>query len=207
MKKLRDINDKIERFLSRFDKSSGCWVWTGSTNNKGYGDCNLRGPFKSRLAHRVMYEIIFGPIPEGLHVCHRCDNPPCANPEHLFLGTRFDNMQDASRKGRINHIKFSEHQLLTMRKMAESGMGNKGIAKKYDVDESVIKRVLGPRPHPQKKLFTDEQIADIIRRHQANETHTSIGVLYDISDAQVIRLLQKHNAFIPYGRSRWRKPT
>lgn len=81
-------------FESRFTRTDGCWVWSGRTNRQHYGTLG------ERLAHRISYEFYVGPIPEGLCVLHRCDNPPCVNPKHLFLGTRADNAEDRDRKGR-----------------------------------------------------------------------------------------------------------
>jgi len=77
----------------------GCWGWVGSIDHFGYGQIQHEG--KVQPAHRVSWVLARGPIPDGLCVLHRCDNPPCTNPEHLFLGTKKDNMMDAARKGRI----------------------------------------------------------------------------------------------------------
>jgi len=76
----------------------GCWNFTGHKTADGYGKVNYRG--KSMLAHRVSYLIVNGRLPADLLVCHRCDNPSCINPSHLFLGTDFDNTMDAIKKGR-----------------------------------------------------------------------------------------------------------
>jgi hypothetical protein len=74
-----------------------CWEWTRK-KARGYGRFDVRGwPV---YAHRIAWVIAFGVIPDGLYVCHSCDNPPCVNPAHLFLGTAKDNMQDKVRKGR-----------------------------------------------------------------------------------------------------------
>jgi hypothetical protein len=89
------------RFWERVDASAGesaCWPYTGATRANGYGRLILRG--KHELAHRMAYRFARGKIPDGLFVCHRCDNPPCCNPDHLFLGTHQDNVDDKTRKGR-----------------------------------------------------------------------------------------------------------
>src|SRR5690349_3504200 len=87
-----------ERFWSIVDKSKDCWEWKNSLNQSGYGVFyqNSVGYF----AHRVSYFLMNGEIPIGLLVCHKCDNPKCVNPEHLFLGTSKDNMLDKVLKGR-----------------------------------------------------------------------------------------------------------
>src|SRR5690348_4092351 len=91
-----------DRFNAKVDRSSGpnaCWPWTGSVDTGGYGHIrNESGKMAS--AHRLAFEIAFGYWPGEMHVLHRCDNPRCVNPSHLFLGTHEQNMLDMASKGR-----------------------------------------------------------------------------------------------------------
>jgi hypothetical protein len=87
------------RFWQYVTRSEGCWEWQGARDGKRYGV--LRVDSQNIGTHRVSWVIANGPIPDGLFVCHTCDNPPCVNPAHLFLGTNQDNQRDASQKGRL----------------------------------------------------------------------------------------------------------
>lgn len=86
-----------DRFWQKVRKSDGCWEWTARVSPEGYGefwdDRNVR-------AHRFSWSLVNGPIPDGLMVCHRCDNPRCVRPDHLFLGTNRENIRDMMAKGR-----------------------------------------------------------------------------------------------------------
>lgn len=89
-----------ERLWAKVRRSDGCWEWTGKRLPRGYGQIRINEPRVMVLTHRVSYELAFGPIPEGMNVCHRCDNPPCVRPDHLFLGTTQENATDRKLKGR-----------------------------------------------------------------------------------------------------------
>jgi hypothetical protein len=106
----RTANELIEHFWSKVDKNGptpthqpglgACWIWLGSRKENGYGQCYVnRRPI---YAHRFAYEHAVGPLTDGLRALHRCDNPPCVRPDHLFAGTQSDNTKDAIQKGRAN---------------------------------------------------------------------------------------------------------
>ncbi len=143
-----------ERFWKFVVTGPDCWKWTGALANKGYGAINAGGD-RGRVmkAHRVSWKIHKGPIPEGLFVLHRCDNPPCTNPAHLFLGTNFDNVQDAVAKGRNkggnpmgeNHhrAKLSDAQILAIREeYRKGGKSLKMIAIPYGVTLQTVWRIV-----------------------------------------------------------------
>ena len=93
-----------ERFWEKVDKSGECWLWIGFRDRDGYGKMGIGSKAdnsaRKEYSNRLSWQIHFGEIPKGMCVCHKCDNPSCVKPDHLFLGTRKDNTQDMIRKGR-----------------------------------------------------------------------------------------------------------
>jgi hypothetical protein len=109
----------FQRFESKiYYAIDGCWYWLGGLNKDGYG-CGLTINGKQERAHRLSYLIYKGSIPTGMQVCHTCDHPSCVNPDHLWLGTRDQNMADMARKGRAannrgannSRAKFTKEQI------------------------------------------------------------------------------------------------
>ena len=122
---------------SAHDLETGCWNWTKYIERNGYAKTKYNG--KSKWVHRISYEQFVGQIPNGLDVCHRCDNRRRVNPEHLFTGTRLDNMKDASLKNRIAkgemlpHSKVSDQDRSRIVDMAASGIKYASIAKEFGI--------------------------------------------------------------------------
>lgn len=137
-----------KRIWRHIKKGDGCWPWTGSKMAKGYGRIQPDGGGKSPLlAHRVVYELTFGPIPEGMYVCHRCDNPSCCNPDHLFLGTAAENNADSRQKDR--HVrgerqpaaKLTDAAVNEILGLIEAGESDATIARHFPVSQSRITRI------------------------------------------------------------------
>lgn len=141
------VAERLERFRIRPADTAACWEWTGARNKKGYGHLGSNG--KIRSAHRVAWELAHGPIPAGLHVLHRCDNPPCTNPAHLFLGTHAENMADKVAKGRQSRPQGEAHGMavLTNETAAEIwgrlALGERGVdlAREFGVSPDAISHI------------------------------------------------------------------
>lgn len=152
----RDGNDigvserLLRRFWSRIDTSQGegaCWPWTGGRTARGYGRFRMGG--KSVAAHRFALVLSHGQIPPGLSVCHSCDNPPCCNPTHLWVGTAADNAADLNAKGRASRgsmhgrAKLTEGQVLDIRQEYSRGSVRQiDLAHRYNVNQVTISAIL-----------------------------------------------------------------
>lgn len=124
----------VKSFWSKVDKSGECWVWTASKTN-GYGQFLADG--KRTIAHRFSYELHYGPIPDGLFICHHCDNRRCVRPDHLFLGTNRDNNLDMIAKERHGNAVLTNEQVRAIHREYRHGNGVE-LAAKYGVSSAVI---------------------------------------------------------------------
>ena len=146
------IQERIDR-NSIPEPNSGCHLWTGGYDNRGwpfkdYGRIWVKG--RTIAAHRVAWEAVNGPIPDGMCVCHKCDTPRCVNPEHLFLGTHKENTRDMINKGRnapirerhmgekSHHAKLTEAQVLAIRRDSRV---QQVIADEYGVSQTAISQI------------------------------------------------------------------
>ena len=127
---------------------SGCWEWKGSLNGGGYGQLAV-GTDRPEIATRVAYRAWVGPIPAGGAICHRCDNPPCINPAHLFLGTKADNNRDMRTKDRHAHgetstaWKLTDVQVVEIRtRYAAGGVTQRALAEEFGVSTGNIQLII-----------------------------------------------------------------
>lgn len=173
-----NINDFPERFSSKVEIVGECWIWNAAKNRAGYGVYCVYTPEakekkdRKRMmpAHRFSWSYINGEIPKGMFACHKCDNPSCVNPEHIFIGTQKENMADMRAKGRsakgekhwhrkhpemilrgeqIGNSKLTAEQVKRIREEYKPGKPNNtseysltGLAKKYGVTFQTISKII-----------------------------------------------------------------
>lgn len=140
---------KRHSFWARVNIGSGeeCWEWQGGKYHFGHGATTLRG--RPAKAHRVAWELSRGPLPAGAYLLHKCDNPPCCNPAHLFVGTQADNMADMVKKKRHSHgekrtlAKLTDERVRDMRFLAETlPVSRRALAAAFGVSPKCVTLVL-----------------------------------------------------------------
>lgn len=132
------------------EPNRGCWLWLGWCDGDGYGKVNPGVLPGERVVHRIAHVVYVGPIPEGLSVLHRCDQPCCINPDHLFLGSHVDNMRDMIAKGRRVEVKGSRHgqsklsegQVVEMRRLAARGWRSPALAMRFGISPRNVRDVV-----------------------------------------------------------------
>jgi len=144
---------QIQRFWSKvITKTNCCWLWSGRKTSSGYGRLMWDG--REIGAHQISWIIHNGPIPHGLWILHKCDNPSCTNPDHLFAGTHSDNMKDAIVKGRFKFNrkrkfgednashKLSKEQVNEIKILVGNGLTHQHVANGFGVHQSTVTRIV-----------------------------------------------------------------
>lgn len=132
------------------EPNTGCWLWMGAANPRGYGNVWVDGV--STTAHRAMLIAIHGPVAREMDACHKCDTPACINPEHLFLGTRQTNMADMRAKGRAgytgllgqaNHkARLTEDVIRAIRSAYAAGEGTRALAERHAITMTHVRHIV-----------------------------------------------------------------
>jgi hypothetical protein len=132
---------RSESFWKQVDVKSDdeCWIFLGYKNPRGYGRARYKS--QKRTAHAVSYILTYGEFESGLCVCHKCDNPSCVNPNHLFVGTHDENMMDKVLKGRTGLAKLTYSQVVEIKHLIKEKMSNVNIAKKFGVTRHQISMI------------------------------------------------------------------
>ena len=171
-----DRQDVAARFWAKVDRygPGGCWLWTASKRNKGYGAFAFTGADGVAVqtrAHRLSFEAFNVPIPDGLCVLHRCDVPACVNPDHLFLGTKADNNRDMVKKGR--------HYLQVLRREGRPIPGH------------ILDAVPKGERHSNSKLTADDVVAMRREYEAGGVSYSQIARVYGISLTQAYRIVKR----------------
>jgi len=192
--------------------AGGCFEWTGAKSLGGYGTVGFKR--KTKYAHRVSYEVFCGPIAAGLQVLHRCDNPSCINPAHLFAGTAKQNSEDCAEKGRncrgsrFWRAKLKEYQIPIIAQRFASGETCSQIARSLGVRPHTVSQVVRgntwkhiPRQvfvsskidgakHPTAKLWP-EQVREIRQRHEGGESTKALAAAYGVKSLVIDRAIKR----------------
>ena len=204
-----------ERFDAKFVRGTpdDCWLWLGAKQGHGYGAFMVHSGDGTIGAHRFAWTRANGPIPEGMHVLHRCDTPSCVNPAHLFLGTHAENMADRSRKGRQARLagelagmaKLNDVAVRVIRHLHARGVSTRALQEAYGITKSTVCQIVigdtwrhigGPlrarvrHGRPPRKL-TASDAADIRQRLQNGERAKELAHEFGIDQSTVSGI--KHN--------------
>lgn len=159
-----------------------CWVWTGAKDDYGYGTFFYLA--KTEKAHRASYMMHCGEIPNELWVLHKCDNPPCVNPNHLWLGTRIDNVQDMEKKGRADHPGGDRHGFRTKPESRPTGERN-GAYTKPESRRTGIKNG--------RARLTDNQVIELRELRKQGATYKQLMERFNIGQTTVSHIVNYDN--------------
>lgn len=142
----RKVTPLATRFWGKVHVTPNCWLWSASVTGSGYGQIGLGRKLDGRGdSHRIAWLLCNGPIPDGQQVLHKCDNKRCVNPDHLYLGTNAQNMQDALQRGqkprgsKCSFAKLTDNQVAEIR--ATTGISHQKLSENYGVSRVTITRV------------------------------------------------------------------
>ena len=158
----RPITTVEDRFWSRVKKTSKCWEWQGTKLKTGYGVVSIKG--KNIRAHRIAYELTKGKIPQGYGVCHTCDNPSCVKPDHLWIGTHKENMEDRNKKG--GYLIETSDFIRNLKIMTKGG-----------------------RPKQVNKVLIEKRKEIMVKLLQEGFSRTQVAFIFSVHPAQVTRVL------------------
>ncbi len=186
------------------DPDTNCWNWQKSLiQNKGYGRLTFK--YKAYRTHRASYEVFVGEIPDGLFVCHKCNNPRCCNPDHLYLGTHYDNMQDRKQTGGYDKSpkeKLNPQICKRIRSLSNSGKSVVKISEITGLGKTTINRVLRNERYPDKNFvwkksrvenLSESEVTKIRELHDAGYQNHEICRLTNIRARRVADLLKNIN--------------
>lgn len=201
--RLLSLPEFTELFWSRVDQSGGpdaCWTWTRRRDKNGYGIVSWK--LKARRAHRMALQLSGVDIPNGMLVCHRCDNPPCCNPAHLFLGTAADNTRDMMSKGRNGDsrpkhpsrgdthwtrqfpdrvLRGDRHPLRKNPQLIKRGYKNPTVSVKNSGEGNG------------RAKLRQSDLAEIKRLRETGMSQQAIGALFGVKQTAISRLLHGHS--------------
>lgn len=144
----RDLSE-TDRFWEKVNKGEGCWEWSAAlSTDGGCGMFRLSGQRRTVKAHRLSWELHFGKIPDGQCVCHKCDNPKCVRPDHLFLGGYLENNRDMVSKGRHGMAIFKPQSVTKLRALYlrhHDRLTHRRVAKWFGVSKATISHILNAR--------------------------------------------------------------
>jgi hypothetical protein len=193
--------DPVASFWKYVNKTDTCWLWTGKLHNTGYGVHRPVGRIEV-TTHRFSWELHFGPIPEGKCVLHRCDVRNCVRPDHLFLGTRRDNMEDAAAKGRMRSRRFSVQQREEILRRFKGGESQTSLAEEFGVvpnyigylakhyDPSYVPDLAKGERHSRAKL-TNDKVIEIRQRSEMGERPLDLAQEFSVLPCTIINIVKR----------------